>query len=477
MSIGTRNIYRALIVLTFSVLLAACSASEPPRPTVSLHDAVNIGDLEQLERHIYWGSDVNAENDKHLTAIMLAFAEKKFDVMDLLLENGADINKTSAFPRGSRGKERRTSHIFRGAPIHYAAFVGDLEGVDYLLKQKARVNEFNFNNELCEKKGCYTPLHISILNKDKEMIQKLAAAGSDINKANIEKGGRRSSPLASALASAQPDIAKLIIELGGNPNLPNENGLTPLHIASVIGYIDIVKLLVEKGVDINAVYTEKHFGIVDHSTPIDKVYETEPNKNTPEIVDYLISNGALAGVIKKVEFPKTKPPRSKGYLKSKLIKAVQNNKTSVVRRLIKRGADVESVGLCALSVITSIDIWGQFIEAGARNINCKNEHNYAPLHQLSLWVEPRPEVLKVIRILIALGADVNEEGFTVFKQTPLYNAAMRGNLRIAHILLSNGADVNVKDRNNYTPLDIAVEHKHEKVIKLLKLHGGESGSQ
>lgn len=67
------------------------------------------------------------------------------------------------------------------------------------------------------------------------------------------------------------------------------------------------------------------------------------------------------------------------------------------------------------------------------------------------------------------------------QQTPLHLAASRWAVEVAEILIEHGAEINAQDVQGKTPLQIIYTHniyskkinaKKEKLIRLLKSHGG-----
>ena len=58
------------------------------------------------------------------------------------------------------------------------------------------------------------------------------------------------------------DIVKVLIEAGGDVNQATTEGTSPLHIASQGGYIDIVKVLLEAGSNVN------HARTTDGASPL-----------------------------------------------------------------------------------------------------------------------------------------------------------------------------------------------------------------
>lgn len=54
-----------------------------------------------------------------------------------------------------------------------------------------------------------------------------------------------------------PEIMRYLLTHGVPPNLPNKNGITPLHIAARLGNSEIVNILIDNGSDVNAIDIDK----------------------------------------------------------------------------------------------------------------------------------------------------------------------------------------------------------------------------
>ena len=80
---------------------------------------------------------------------------------------------------------------------------------------------------------------------DLEMVQLLLDCGVDIN-------SPVSSPLFPAAWGNSPAAVRLLLARGADPNVRRANGLTPLHIASENGKIEIARLLIEYGASVEA---------------------------------------------------------------------------------------------------------------------------------------------------------------------------------------------------------------------------------
>ena len=76
-----------LLTTIAAVVLVGCG------PSMSIHDAAAVGDIEAVKQHIAAGADVNAKDDKivgyplHFAA---AFGHK--EIAEMLIANGADVN-------------------------------------------------------------------------------------------------------------------------------------------------------------------------------------------------------------------------------------------------------------------------------------------------------------------------------------------------------------------------------------------------
>jgi ankyrin repeat protein len=104
------------------------------------------------------------------------------------------------------------------------------------------------------------------------------------------------------------------------------------------------------------------------------------------------------------------------------------------------------------------------LDRGA-NINAvsKNGFSATPLQGAAAF-----QKIELARFLIARGANVNCRGEAGV--TPLHEAAGSGQLEFAKLLLDEGANVNAKDDNGKTPLTIALEYKQNDMARFLREH-------
>jgi len=90
-----------------------------------------------------------------------------------------------------------------------------------------------------------TPLQKAIQKGDIKKVTELLDKGAKINEWNF------GTPLIMAASSGKLEIAKLLIERGADLNMIGQNGWTALGCAAAEGHSDIVDLLISKGADVD----------------------------------------------------------------------------------------------------------------------------------------------------------------------------------------------------------------------------------
>ena len=88
--------YRLTALLIASLLTALVGCSEPDRPTVTLYLAVQRGDLDQLERHIHWQTDINAVLPNGKYPLHVAAEKGRIIMVKTLLKHGAETDRKTA---------------------------------------------------------------------------------------------------------------------------------------------------------------------------------------------------------------------------------------------------------------------------------------------------------------------------------------------------------------------------------------------
>ena len=117
--------------------------------------------------------------------------------------------------------------------LHKAAYLGLHEAVKTLLTEGADPNEPDPHGE--------TPLHKAAREGHYEAAQSLIEYGADVNRVN-EFG---MTPLHWVALSGRVGLANLLVAAGADPNFCNGylDDLTPIAIARIMGYDDVVRVL------------------------------------------------------------------------------------------------------------------------------------------------------------------------------------------------------------------------------------------
>jgi len=94
--------------------------------------------------------------------------------------------------------------------------------------------------------GCMS-IHTAARNGNITEVKKQLAWGANPNSRTF---WYLESPLHEAARGGYPEIVKLLLEKGAQVNIRNEGGATPLHYAARNGNIEVMEILLENGADV-----------------------------------------------------------------------------------------------------------------------------------------------------------------------------------------------------------------------------------
>ena len=411
-----------------------------PNGTSPLMVAAASGDLDAVKALVDNGADVNGKDGvRQQTPLMYAAASNRAAVIEYLAAKGADFKATSKvsdlsnLTREGAGFGGNPQANLPGGATAQAARRQPMPGVDR-----------NYGlNELIVAHGGLTPLLYAVRQGHHESAAALLKAGADVNAVSA---GDRTSPLLMAIINGHFDLARVLIDHGANPNALSAQGVSPLyavvniewapkalypqpqaHKQQQLGYLELMRLLIDKGADVNARTRMKvwYSGYSFDLSGVDEIGATPfwraAYASDIAAMKLLVAAGADPNL------PTMKPAGRARF--GDMLDARE-----VVDQSGLPPIPVGGPSVMPLHAAAGVGYGEGF---GA------NSHRFAPTGMLA-----------AVRYLVEeLGADVNaadHEG-----NTALHHAAARGDNEMILYLVSKGANVKAVDREGRTTVDMA----------------------
>ena len=194
-----------LIGLTLSIFCSAFTFGQTPSQVAELVKAVKFDDAKGVKSLLNEGFNPNLVDANGNPLLVLAIKDKSYGVIEVLLTaKGMDVDLSN--------KQGET-------PLMIASINGDLPLVKTLVqKNKARLDHIG-----------WTPLHYAASRGQLEVAQFLVANGALVDSKNL--GG--TTPLMMAVQSGNEYLVKLLLDKGANLQLRNELGLSAIDIADI----------------------------------------------------------------------------------------------------------------------------------------------------------------------------------------------------------------------------------------------------
>jgi ankyrin repeat protein len=380
-----------------------------------------------------------------------AVMSRQIDIIDELLARGADIN----------------AQRFNGArPIQLTNGDYDYRGwrdvpEDVATTPREVLAHLRARGAYCD---ICTAAYIGDLERVRELLDEdpsLANRPSDY----VTYYACSGTPLRNAAAGGYIEIVRLLLERGADPNLPEE-GIAPrghaLHSAVCNGHMEIVKLLLEKGAYPN----------VEIESSADTLSAAIARSNQP-MIELLCSYGAARPVHLLAHCGDVQTAAAVFAADPALaddpgaLATAGEGHEPFVRLMLHYQPD--------LAKRISEPRWG--VGAKTRELNeLLFEHGMDPSHPDWMRVTPLHRFamkgeLEKAALFLDHGADLNARDEELCS-TPLGWAAKYGKTLMVELLLSRGATPNLPDDPPWaTPLAWATRRGHNEIVALLKRHG------
>ncbi len=411
---------------------AKVDATSPnSRRQTPLQLAAKGGHLRTVQLLLDWHADIHCQfPDGFATPLQAAAYRGSLEIVRLLLRAGAPVD---ASPGRCPGYEELTA-------LQAAARREHVGIVRILLSAKANPNASPGNNG-------FTALGCAAINGNLDIVKILLIAGARVDSL-YTSGPSTYTALQEASRRGHIDAARFLLQHNANPNAPalGDFGVTPLQGAVKSGNLELASLLLEAKADVNGQPSSHGMPALSYAL----------SQRHQSIAKLLIDAGADVNAT-SMYHPHT----------TALGLAIRNDETELVYRLLEANAvistDPGSLGIMRHyaspmeSAVSygSVNVFRQLLDAGTDS----------KIIGYSLYIAASMNRLKMVEILLAVGADPNAQGRK--GNRALNAAASEGHLEIICSLLGGGADINTPDRNGKTALYEAAENGHLKVVCVL----------
>ncbi|KAL1306479.1 hypothetical protein AAFC00_005174 [Neodothiora populina] len=435
----------------------------------ALYLASELGHIRAVRTLLDRGADINAGNRGDGSALQAASRSGYLDVVQLLLESGADINAVNRYDGSALQAASRSGYLDivqllldSGADInavaeksvlHAASGYGHLDIVQLLLKKGAKAE-----GDALVIASCLG--HI-------EIVQLLLDHGVDINAK--DRNGNGSALNASAESGEADCLKKLLLKKDVDMKCDDA-----LYAASKNGHVDIVRQLVERGLDaetdaLEVASYEGHADIVllllqkgvniDARSNRGSALQAASFKGHFDIVQILLKRGANVNA-------------EKGEYGNALHVASMSGSATVVQKLLEQGANVSSDTLCSATWRGHTDIVRQLLEKGA-DVNARGGYNG---DCSALYIAAFNGHTEIVQQLLEKGADICTN---IRFGNALYAASSEGHVEIVQQLLDKCADFNATGdkHSNSNALQAASEAGYVEIVRKLLEKGADVNTE
>ncbi|KAH7409913.1 ankyrin repeat-containing domain protein [Phaeosphaeria sp. MPI-PUGE-AT-0046c] len=407
---------------------------------------------ESSARERYWSAAPPAAHDHtqqgDISALHMAVILKFPALVERLLEEGNSSDCQREDSTGCR-------------PLYYACLTGDEDIVNTMLGADADIDFVKDDNHP-------TALYAAASAGNNDIIKRLLDLGADVNATSEEFG----TALYTAIEQHLHDTAKLLISRGAKVNTIGGPARRPLNVASLVGNLEGVKLLIDHGADIDpdedywygsalgAACRNGHLEIVEHlllqnwnSNRLMKTYGSfltaAATYNHVDVVEALLKTESRLPVLETA----LRASAQRGY--EDVVRAIlRKNGTLELRRAFSKAAYYGRDDV--LVVLFEHDVRGEL-------------HNNQQIKDDALYQATDMEHEETVKLLLEHGASPNARGETY--GCALTASAYDGTTYIMEALLEKKADVNQRGGEYGTALQAAAYRGDVDNVRLLLDHG------
>lgn len=237
---------------------------------INLHLAAYLGDIAAARRLIETGSDVNIRDDLGCTPLHYAALQGQAEVAELLIGNGADVNAGDKYGNPPLHLAKKHIEVTRilvdhGANLNAedqagqtalreAILRGDKDVVDFLIDQGADIDlrsaaYIGRLDKVKELLANGADINVRREPADPSILKALSTVYPEATAAKREPQG--DTPLHRAVQGAHDDVVEFLVNAGAEIEARGNDGQAPLYEAAYLGFTEIAKTLIAHGADIN----------------------------------------------------------------------------------------------------------------------------------------------------------------------------------------------------------------------------------
>lgn len=463
-----------LLALEYAYIIMSSAASAVSyTPLRNLVDKGDLYDMPRLQAdsleplppnsylNLAWkflknGADINATNDRNVTALYTAAALGNPELVMHLMENNATAsNKLSplfaaalsplvpycdpgdaclkalieATPSCINAERGDGAHL-----LHVIAAAGKSEILELLIRKGAKINHQRSSDKS-------TALYLAAYHGHLECVRLLL-----INKAKVDKTRTDgSSPLHAAAANGHLDCLNELLRHKAHAGQTNNAGETPLLLATQHGHIACMSSLIQAAPEtinkkclngtnpLTAAIAANRNACIDVLISTPGINLNAQGKEGTTLLHHAVLQGNVERVKALLKSGASTTARQKDGT-TPLLLAAESGHAEVLRLLVKQDA-------------SQINTW-------------RSTTKIRPLHAAAMGGHT-----ECLQILISNGAQLNRSAKQ--GETPLFLAAHGGHSDCVEALLLARANVNKSTDNGCTPLCAAAMQGHEECLRKL----------
>lgn len=416
---------------------------------------------------------IKASNAQGTRPLQYAVLHGRLDIARWLLENGGDVYATD-----NQG----------ASSVHTAVSAGHTDIINLLLDHRPY-------RDVKDQQG-FGPVHY-VQSERSDILRLLIGAGASVD----THDGNGHTPLFDAVIRGDERRVALFANHGANLDakqpyrfnrpLLESPEWTPIQVAAIMGHLGVLKVLIEKGVDINEKNSQYERNILHLAA----------REGKHEIVQYLIETGmnfeerdgnsatathlaavsrvsgcdiALGHLLKAGAEIEAQSNRGR----TPLYYAAKLGNVTQTKMLLDAGANIEARGKYGLTPLLISAEYGnvettELLLIRNADIHAKNIDGSSVLHLAASGAGGSKNSIAVIKLLLRRGASMAEVADKLSGRFPIHDAAMYGCDEVVKLFLDHGFAVDAVDYNGARPIEYAALQGQIEVARVLLERGAD----